>query len=100
MKKVRNPLIKKWEFETNQGYLADEFLQILELFHIDAEDIYIPSFLEMSQVEFRTTRAKRRQIDYVFRNYISREHGGLWDYKWVKDGSFIELEGGDWYAIY
>lgn len=99
---VLNPLDKKWEFETNQGYLADAFLQILELFHIGPEDIYIPSFMEMSQIEFRTTKAKRQQIDYVFRHYISKNFIGLWDNRWSNRNSqsFVELERGDWYAIY
>lgn len=103
MRKVLNPLDKKWEFETNQGYVADIFLQILELFHVPPEDIYIPSFLDMSQVEFRTTKTKRQQIDYVFRNYISANlNKGLWSGNWTNKASqsFVELEGGDWYAIY
>ena len=45
MRKVLNPLTKKWEFETSQGYLADAFLQVLEIFHLDPEDVYIPSFV-------------------------------------------------------
>lgn len=100
--KVLNPLNKKWEFETNQGYIADLFMQILEMFGADIEDIYIPSFLDMSQIEFRTTKARRQQIDYVFRNYLSEKTDGLWDEKWTgkSNQSFVELEGGDWYAIY
>ena len=93
MKKVRNPLTKKWEFETSEGYLADAFLQVLEMFHIDAEDIYIPSFLDMSDIEFWATRSQKEQIDYVFKRYIDKnsfDHGL----------SLTELEGGDWYAIY
>ena len=100
---VRNPLDKKWEFETNQGYIADAFLIILEMFHVGPEDIYIPSFLDMSQIEFRTTKTKRQQIDYVFRHYVSENLiSGLWDSRWVNKStqSFVELEGGDWYAIY
>ena len=102
VRRVSNPLNKKWEFETNQGYIADAFLQILELFHIDPEDIYIPSFMDMSQIEFRTTKAKRQQISYVFSYYISKLNIGLWDEQWSKDHaqSVTELEGGDWYAIY
>ena len=100
MKRIRNPLDKKWEFETSQGYLADMFLQILKMFHIYPEDVYIPSFLDMSNIEFRTTKAKKEQIDQVFKaclvvselihgkNFISIGH------------SLTELEGGDWYAIY
>ena len=95
-----NPSDKKWEFETNQGYIADAFLQILELFHIGPEDIYIPSYLDMSQIEFRATRSTRQRIDYVFRNYISDNLIGLWKANRKKDESFVELEGGDWYAIY
>lgn len=83
MKRMTNPLDKKWEFETNQGYLADEFLQILKVFHISPEDIYIPSYLDMSQIEFRTTRKKRMQIEYVFKRYTGQSL----------------TEGSDWYAI-
>ena len=93
MKRIRSPLEKKWEFETNQGYLADIFLQTLEVFHIYPEDIYIPSFLDMSNIEFRTTKDKRLQIEYVFRRYFNKNY--------IKMGSSLtELEGGDWYAIY
>lgn len=93
MKRIRNPLEKKWEFETSQGYLADMFLQILELFHINPEDIYIPSFLDMSNIEFRTTKAKKDQINSVFRRYL--------DKNFIRIGNALtELEGGDWYAIY
>lgn len=90
---ARNLLEKKYEFETNEGWLADAFLQILEQFHIGPEDIYIPSFLDMSQIEFRTTRRRREQIEYVFWRYLNKEH-----YK--VNESFVKLEGGDWYAIY
>ena len=90
---VKNPLDKKWEFETNEGYLADEFLQILEVFHIAPEDIYIPSFLDMSQIEFRTTKKRREQIEYVFRRFINIDHFRI-------NHSLVELKGGDWYAIY
>ena len=90
---MRNLLDMKWEFETNQGYLADEFLQVLEMFRIGTEDIYIPSFMDMSQIEFRTTKARRLQIDCVFRHYISKRYHRI-------NKSMVELEGGDWYAIY
>ena len=90
---ARNLLDKKWEFETNEGWLADAFLQILELFHISTEDIYIPSFLDMSQIEFRTTKQKRIQIEYVFKRFINKNYIRI-------DNTFVELEGGDWYAIY
>ena len=102
MTKARNLLDKKWEFEANEGYLADWFLVILEMFHIDPEDIYIPSFLDMSQIEFRTTKNKRQQIDYVFRHYISSMTDGLWDCRWCNNytQSHVDLLGGDWYAIY
>ena len=93
MARIRNPLDKKWEFETNEGYLADAFLQILEVFHIKADDIYIPSFLDMSNIEFRTTRRKRYQIEYVFRRYINRKCRRI-------NSSITEIKGGDWYAIY
>lgn len=100
--KALNPLHKKWEFETNQGYIADAFMQVLKMFNTDVEDVYIPSFLDMSQIEFRTTKAKRQQIDYVFRHYLSDNFIGLWDHRWAnkKSQSHVDLEGGDWYAIY
>lgn len=82
-RKMTNPLDKKWEFETNQGYLADAFIQVLNVFHISPEDTYIPSYLDMSQIEFRTTRKKRLQIEYVFRRYAGQS----------------STEGSDWYAI-
>ena len=84
---------KKWEFEANEGWLADKFLRILEMFRIDPEDVYIPSFLDMSNIEFRTTKEKRIQIEYVFRHYIHKN--------FIKvNKSITEIEGGDWYAIY
>lgn len=97
-----NPLYKKWEFETNQGYLADAFLEVLKMFDVHVDDVYIPSFLDMSQIEFRATKGTRQQIDYVFRIYISEKFIGLWDCNWANKGtqSQVELEGGDWYAIY
>lgn len=73
--------------------MADAFLQVLKMFHIEPEDIYIPSFLDMSDIEFRTTRAKKDQINCVFKRLI--------DQNTYDDGlSLVELEGGDWYAIY
>ena len=93
MKMIRSPLERKWEFETSEGYLADLFLQTLKLFRIKPEDIYIPSFLDMSDIEFRTTKAKKEQIDYVFKRLVDKNS--------YDDGlSLVELEGGDWYAIY
>lgn len=93
MRKVANPLDKKWEFETSQGYLADSFLHILEMFHVDPNDVYIPSFLDMSNIEFRATKDKKEQIDYVFRRYINENC--------IKVGlAVVEFQGGDWYAIY
>ena len=61
---------KKYEFETNEGWMADIFVQVLELFHIEIEDAYIPSFLEYSQIEFRATKKQFNQIDYVFERYL------------------------------
>lgn len=91
---ARNYLLeKRWEFETNEGWLADAFLQVLEQFHIGPEDIYIPSFMDMSQIEFRTTKKIRWQIEYVFRRYINKDCARI-------DSTFVELKGGDWYAIY
>jgi hypothetical protein len=90
---ARNLLDKKWEFETNQGYLADAFLYVLNLFHVSTEDIYIPSFLDMSQIEFRTTKAKKMQIEFVYRRFIDKNLRR-------NDHILTELEGGDWYAIY
>ena len=93
MKKVLNPLTKKWEFETSQGYLADAFLQVLEVFRLDPEDVYIPSFLDMSNIEFWATRSQKEQIDYVFRRYINKNCI-------VIGKAIVEFQGGDWYAIY
>lgn len=93
MRRIRNPLDKKWEFETNEGYLANIFLYILEIFRVDPEDIYIPSFLDMSDIEFRTSTAKKEQIECVFRRYINKNFISI-------SQSVTEFEGGDWYAIY
>lgn len=93
MPRIINPLEKKWEFETSEGHLADAFLQVLEMFHIEPEDIYIPSFLDMSNIEFRTTKDKKDQIDHVFKRYINKNFITMGQ-------SLTELEGGDWYAIY
>jgi len=94
-RKMINPLDKKWEFETNEGWLADMFLRVLEMFHVYPYDTYIPSFLDMSNIEFRTTRAKRLQIEYVFLRYVNKEHWRV--------GHLVEFDGseeGYWYAIY
>ena len=93
MRRIRSPLERKWEFETSEGYLADAFLQVLEMFHVRPEDIYIPSFLDMSNIEFRTTKSRKEQIDCVFKRYINKN---TYDHYL----SLVELEGGDWYAIY
>jgi len=85
--------IKKFEFETNEGYLADMFLQILEVFRLTPEDVFIPSFLDYSNIEFRTTPDRRKQIEYVFWQYIKKKHKKV-------NKSIVELEGGGWYAIF
>lgn len=91
--RIKNPLEKKWEFETSEGYLADMFLHILEMFHIDPEDVYIPSFLDMSNIEFRVTKARKDQIECVFRRFVNKN--------FIRVGNAVtEFEGGDWYAIY
>ena len=93
MRRIRSPLEKKWEFETSEGYLADMFLQILEMFHINPEDVYIPSFLDMSNIEFRVTKARKDQIECVFKRFVNKN--------FIKVGNAVtEFEGGDWYAIY
>ena len=93
MRRIRSPLEKKWEFETSEGHLADVFLHVLEMFHVNPEDVYIPSFLDMSDIEFRATTDKKNQIECVFRRYIDKNY--------IRMGkSLVELEGGDWYAIY
>ena len=89
----RNLLERKWEFETNEGWLADSFIQVLKMFMIDPLDVYIPSFLDMSNIEFRATPKRRLQIEYVFRCCINKS----W---WNISKSITEIEGGDWYAIY
>lgn len=93
MNKISNPLTKKFEFETGQGYLADKFLIILEVFNIYPEDVYIPSFLDMSNIEFWTTKKKKDQIEYVFKRFIKEESHKI-------NKSITELEGGDWFAIF
>ena len=93
IRKATNPLTKKWEFETNQGYIADSFMLVLKLFHIYPEDVYIPSFLDESQIEFRATEKVRLQIEYVFLRVINANI-------YRHNNSIVEFEGGDWYAIY
>lgn len=93
MVRIRSPLEKKWEFETNEGWLADDFLQVLKMFLVEPEDIYIPSFLDMSNIEFRTTEARKQQIEYVYRRYVNRGFYRV-------NHSITEFEGGDWYAIF
>ena len=71
-----NPLLRKYEFETSRSYLASQFLRILYLFHINPEDIYVtPDFVDMSQIEFRTTPKKRDQMTYVFRRLTNARIG-------------------------
>ena len=71
MTRHRNPLLRKYEFETSRSYLANQFLKVLYLFHINPEDIYItPDFSDISQIEFRTTEKKRIQMYYVFRRLV------------------------------
>ena len=93
MRKIRNLLDKKWEFETNEGWIAEAFLQVLKVFDIDPSDIYIPSFLDMSDIEFRTTEARKIQIEYVFRRYLNKNCIKV-------NHSITEVEGGNWYAIF
>ena len=93
MTKIRNPLEKRWEFETNEGWLADDFLQVLKMFLVDPDDIYIPSFLDMSNIEFRTTEARKQQIEYVYRRYVNKNFFRI-------NNTITEFEGGDWYAIF
>mgnify|MGYP003312234776 CR=1 FL=1 len=64
-----NPLEKSWEFETNEGWIADKFIQVLKCFEIVPYDEYIPSYLDFSQVHFRATKKQRLQIEYVFKRY-------------------------------
>ena len=91
-----NPLEKSFEFETNEGWLADKFLQVLELFRVYPYNTYIPSFLDMSNIEFRTTKKKREQIEYVYLKYINKKH------KKVNSSliEFTDMEEDYWYAIY
>ena len=66
----KNLLERTWEFETNEGYVADMFKQVLEMFGIKPYDEYIPSYLDFSQLRFMTTKKKCEQIEYVFRRYL------------------------------
>ena len=72
---MRNLLEKKWEFETDEGWMADAFIQVLNMFNIVPEDVYIPSFLEFSQIEFRATKERMLQIEYVFERYVGGRRG-------------------------
>ena len=67
---MRNLLERKYEFETNEGWMADAFLQVLDIAHIQPEDTYIPSFLDYSQIEFRATKRQLDQIDCIFLRYL------------------------------
>lgn len=69
----RNLLERKWEFEAKEGYMADAFLQVLDVFGIEPEDSYIPSYLDFSQIEFRATKDRKDQIRYVYEKYIKRK---------------------------
>lgn len=71
-----NPLLRKYEFETPHSYLANQFLTLLYMFHVSPEDIYVtPDFVDMSQIEFRTTKKKRDQMTYVFRRLTNAKIG-------------------------
>lgn len=71
-----NPLLCKYEFESSHSYLANRFLKVLYLFHINPEDIYIsPDFFDISQIEFRTTQKKRIQMTYVFKRLTDAKEG-------------------------
>ena len=70
MKIAINPLKRSWEFETNEGYVADMFKQVLKCFCIEPYEEYIPSYLDFSQVHFMATPKQREQIEYVFRRYL------------------------------
>lgn len=66
----KNPLERKWEFETSDRDMAYKFLSVLGMFHILPVDTYIPTFLEYSQIEFYTTERHKKQIKFVFERYI------------------------------
>ena len=65
-----NPLDQKWEFESKHGCDADIFLIVLEMFHIRPYETYIPSYLDFSQIDFRTTKKKKEQIECVYKRFI------------------------------
>lgn len=74
MTRHRNLLDRKWEFEAATSYYGDRFLRILTVFRINPEDIYIsPDFFDVTQIEFRTTKKKKMQIECVFRRLIELE---------------------------
>ena len=73
--RVANPLLRKWEFETNEGFMADMFLQVLIPFGIVPEDTFIPSYLDFSQIEFRATKNQRDRIEYVYKRFIANLGG-------------------------
>lgn len=70
---MRNLLEKKWEFESNRGFVADEFLQILNAFDVSIVDVYMPSYLDFSQIEFIATEAQKEQIEYVFKRSLGND---------------------------
>ena len=76
-----NPLLCKYEFESSHSYLANRFLKVLYLFHINLIHFIIlvlflsPDFFDISQIEFRTTQKKRIQMTYVFKRLTDAKEG-------------------------
>ena len=69
-----NPLLRKYEFETAKRDLANKFLRVLYMFHVNPEDIYVtPDFFDINQIEFRTTEKCMIQMQYIFRRYVGKE---------------------------
>ena len=79
----RNMLNKIWEFETNEGWAADQFVQVLKAFNAPIVDEYIPSFGDFSQVMFIATKARKRQIEYVFKRYVGNDPYKKYEWKQI-----------------
>lgn len=91
--------LKKYYFETGDPVLADAFLNLLPVFDITTEDIYISSkYWDYSEIEFRTTRDVRLRLEYTFRRSVHLYPKYLMDVDYRE--SSLELTCEDKYVIY
>lgn len=90
---------RKYEFETADGRTADIFLQILQGFHMTPEDMYISEKnIDYSQINFRTTRKKRLQIEYTLREFLKLPPVYLMEVDHTE--SSLEITCNDGYCIF